>query len=216
MAYLNAAIIAAASQPRTFDAVYDAGMPAFKNVPQNERYAVIDAYTQPAPWYEDARATYVQRMAQTIGLVCTAAEARPSGNVDPNLLVGPGLAARGVAAVVRHELTSRIGILEARFGESERWAHNRFMTGVYKNGPAEAIAKASGLKVRPQEVSDLAWDLTGDLAAKAGIQLQGMVQDGATVDEAALTVIEGIVPVQTDIERAVYTELSVARPPQGE
>src|SRR4051812_31716174 len=125
MAYLNAPLLASQQPPRTFDPIWDAGMPAFRNHAQSERYDVIDSYPKESGWYADARTKYMRRMASTVGLVCTAAEAQPRTTDRTDLVIGAGLAARGVAAVVRHELRSRIGIMEARYREANKRAHTR-------------------------------------------------------------------------------------------
>ncbi|HSX17419.1 MAG TPA: hypothetical protein VLH86_04960 [Patescibacteria group bacterium] len=214
MAYLNAAVIAAANQARTFDAIFDTGMPVFKNVPRTERFALIDKYPSATPWYEDARTPYLRRMAQTVGLVCTSAEGQTRTTEHPDLLIGAGMAARGLAAVVRYELQSRIGIMEARYQDTTKGAHNRAFSGLIKNGPAEAIAREAGFKDRPDNIDSLSWWLVGDLTTKVGRQIGDMTQDGVALETAALTVIEGIVPAQTDLERGVYTGLPIAWPPQ--
>jgi hypothetical protein len=217
MAYIAVPIIIAANQARTFDAVYDAGMPAFKNAARDARYGVIDAYPNATPQYEAARTQYIKEVARTVGLVCTAAEARPQDDGrQPELAIGTGLAARGIAAVVRHELTCRIGIMEARYAEGTRRARSRVFTSVYKNGPAEAIAAATGMNRRPESIEDIAWAITDGVATQAGRQLEDMAASEApTLEAATLAVVEGIIPVQTDIERAIYTELPITWPPQG-
>jgi hypothetical protein len=214
MAYLNAPIILAArQQARTFDAVWDAGMPAFKDYSRPERYALLDSYPGELDGYTDAQRTYMGNMARTVGLVCTAAEVQPNQAARAEMLVSTGLAARGLAAVVRHELKSRINIMEARFAESKKGARNRAFASVIKNGPAECMADSAGYRHRPESVDDLSWWMVGDLQNTAARRIEAISDGQTTLEGAVLTVIEGIVPAQTDIERAVYTTLPIAWQP---
>jgi hypothetical protein len=215
MAYLNAALLASQQPPRAFDPIWDAGMPAFRNYSQPERYVLLDSYSKETGWYADARRNYIGRMAQTVGLVCTAAEAQPITGHGSELVVGTGLAARGVAAVVRHELTRRIGIMEARYAEGSKHTRVRWSGEFIKNGPAEALAVAAGFSRRPEYTDEFVAQLTGDITDISARQLEVMGGDHVPLETAALTVIQGVVSAQTDLERGVYTQLPIDWQPQA-
>lgn len=149
MTSLAVATIVAAGQRKEFDPL-QAGMEKFRGYARQARYGVIDTYPKEVGWYAPALESYVECMATGISLVCTATEAQKAKPGQKSILVGEGFVASAAAAVVKHELTQRMLILEGRHEASalRRGDRKHRWGGYYQKRPGRADCASGRLQRR--------------------------------------------------------------------
>ncbi len=207
MAYLNAPLLVPSSGAPTFDPVA-IGMRDFGNYAAQARSELVTTYTRPSQWYEDIRDKYVEDVAQGIGMVCTAVATQTRR--QEVLSVGPGLAARAAAAVLRHETQSRLGLMEA--GYKDLGGKYRFGGLTVKRGPVEAMGRFTGYRGDPAYVDEFATWLTSGNANTIARHLRASDTADRPLEAAVVGAIEDIVSAQTGRERTVYRGLPLVAP----
>ena len=210
MAYLNAAIIVATQNQNRAEPRFDpikAGMETFQDEPLRERWNALRAYRAGEWMLDPARQLYLDRVARTVVLVCTASE---QGKPGEQMAIGPGLAVRGIAAVLAYERGQRVGILERLFLEGK----GKRGDGSYsRKGPVAALSKQYKVLRDPFCVADATLPAVRTSITHA---VEAALAKGADLEMTALARIAMERPVITQMseERAVLEAAIIGKPLQ--
>jgi hypothetical protein len=184
----------------------------------NARWDVVDAMPGTDGQLALAQEGYLARIADTALLACTAsaaAEMRGGGSVDRSELVefavGPGLAARGIAAVLAHERTRRLRAADINYGKATntRDAESR---SARIQGPIATIAKKLGLAefYEAGDVTQLTLREVRGRVAEAILE-HSRTGEPMGIGDLAHRVMGPIVGEQIAEERAVLAQTIAAR-----
>lgn len=193
---------------------------AFGNRQQvvNARWGVIDAMPGTDAQLALSQEEYLVRIADTALFACTASaamernEGRPVSQSElTEFAVGPGLAARGIAAVLSHERTQRLRAADLNYGEATntRDAESR---AARIQGPIATLAKKFGL-VEFYEADDVTRVTLREVRGKVAEAILEHSKSGEPMGIADLArrVMEPIVGQQIAEERAVLAQTIAAR-----
>ncbi|HLZ15225.1 MAG TPA: hypothetical protein VKQ34_04515 [Candidatus Saccharimonadales bacterium] len=188
------------------------GLDHFGDNAAPERVALLHAYGEDEETFGVAHTAYLDKLAETAILVCTAtAPERMQPSDGPNDVVPLGVACRGIASLIRRERSARFETLEHWYGQLTG-ARRRFAVDIRKEGPVERIATGMGLD-RPGYIYEVTDPERASIERAVNDGVMDAHSQGAEqrLEKVGFKVISGIVVPQISQENTAYLDAIAAR-----